>query len=70
MNNIEFASYADDNTLFFICKDVDDVISKLQNISKTFFQWFNFNQMKVSPDKCHFICSSNAKKHYGGKKNQ
>ena len=62
MNEVDFASYADDNTPFFIGEDVDDVISKLQNASKTLFQWFNDNQMKANPDKCHFICSSNAKK--------
>ena len=58
MNNVDFASYADDNTPYFIGKDLDDVISKLQNASKTLFQWFNDNQMKDNPDKCHFICSS------------
>ena len=43
MNNVEFASYADDNTPIFVGKDLDDVISKLQNASKTLFQWFNDN---------------------------
>ena len=61
MNNVDFASYADDNTPFFVGKDLDDVISKLQNASKTLFQWFNDNQMKANPDKCHFICSSSIK---------
>ena len=61
MNNVDFASYADDNTPFFVGKDLDDVISKLQNASKTLFQWFNDNQMKANPDKCHFVCSSSVK---------
>ena len=61
MNNVDFASYTDDNTPFFVGKDLDDVISKLQNASKTVFQWFNDNQMKANPDKCHFICSSSIK---------
>ena len=61
MNNVDFASYADDNTPFFVGKDLDDVISKLQNASKTLFQWFSDNQMKPNPDKCHFIRSSNIK---------
>ena len=61
MNNVDFASYADDNTPFFVGKDLDDVISKLRNASKTLFQWFNDNQMKANPDKCHFICSSSIK---------
>ena len=59
MNDIDFASYADDNTSFIIGDDIGDVIFKLQNASKTLFQWFYDNQMKANPDKCHFICSSN-----------
>ena len=61
MNDVEFASYADDNTPFFVGDDLNDVILKLQNASKTLFKWFNDNQMKANPDKCHFICSSNVK---------
>ena len=61
MNNVDFASYADDNTHFFVGKDLDDIISKLQNASKTLFQWFNDNQMKANLDKCRFICSSSIK---------
>ena len=48
MNNVDFASYADDNTPFFVGKDLDDIISKLQNASKTLFQWFIDNQMSSS----------------------
>ena len=57
MNDIDFASYADDNTPFII----GDVIFKLQNASKTLFQWFYDNQMKANLNKCLFICSSNEK---------
>ena len=58
MNDVDFASYADDNTPFFVGNDLE-VIFKLQSASKTLFQWFAGNQMKANPDKCHFICSSN-----------
>ena len=61
MNEIDFASYADNNTSFIVDKDIGDVIFKLQNASKALFQWFYDNQMKANPDKCHFICSSNEK---------
>ena len=61
MNDVEFASYADDNTPFFVEDDLNDVILKLQNASKTIFKWFSDNQMKANPDKCHFICSSSVK---------
>ena len=62
MNDIEFASYAASYyTAFIIGEEIGDVIVKLQNASKTLFQWFYGNQMKANPDKCHFICSSNEK---------
>ena len=62
MNDVDFASYADDNTPFFVGNDLDEVIFKLQNASITLFQWFKDNQMKVNPDKCHFLCSSKSNK--------
>ena len=61
MNDVEFASYTDDNTPIFVGYDLNDVILKLQNASKTLFNWFNDNQMKANQDKCNFICSSSVK---------
>ena len=49
MNDVEFASYADDNTPFFVGHDLNAVLLKLQNTSKTLFKWFNDNQMKANP---------------------
>ena len=57
MNEIEFASYADDNTPYATGETIDELIVKLQNASETLFRWFTDNQMKANPDKCHFICS-------------
>ena len=59
MDDTDFTSDADDNTPYTIGKDMEDVIFKLQNSSKTLFQWFMDNQMKANPDKCQFICSTN-----------
>ena len=53
MNDVDFASYADDNTPFFVGNDLDEVIFKLQNASITLFQWFKDN---------HFLCSSKSNK--------
>ena len=61
VNNVEFASYADGNTPYFVGDDLSDVILKLQNVSKPLFKWFNDNQMKANPEKCHFIYSSSIK---------
>ena len=60
MNDVEFDSYADENTVFFVGDDVN-VILKLQNTSKILSKWFSNNQMKANSDKCHFICSSSVK---------
>ena len=61
MNNIELASYTDDNTPHAIGNNIQELIVKLQNASKTLFQWFSNNQMKANPDKCNFICSNSKK---------
>ena len=59
MDDIDFASYADDNTPFTIGNDTENVIFKLRNSLKIRFQWFMDNQMKANPQKCQFICSTN-----------
>ena len=41
--------------------DLNEVILKLQNASKTLFKWFHGNQMEANPHKCHFICSPSVK---------
>ena len=41
MNDVEFASYADDNTSFFEGDDLNGVTLKLQNASKTLLKWLN-----------------------------
>ena len=61
MNENDFASYADDNTPYFVGNNIEDVITKLKNASLTLFQWFYHNQMKSNPDKCHFLCSTDGK---------
>ena len=59
MENIDIASYADDNTSHTTGNAIEEVIQKLENAAKTLFQWFSGNQMKANPDKCHFLCNSN-----------
>ena len=58
-NDIEFASYADENTLLFVGTDIDDIKSKLKNAKEALLQWINHSQKKTEPGKCQFICSSN-----------
>ena len=59
MESIDIASYADDNTPYTTGNSIEEVIQKLENASKTLFQWVRDNQIKANLDKCHFLCSSN-----------
>ena len=58
-NDIDFASYADDNTPYCIGKTPEEVISQLEKSSKSIFEWFENNGMKANPDKCHLLLSNN-----------
>ena len=60
VENIDIASHADDNTPYTTGNSIEEVIQKLENASKTLFQWFNYNLMKSNTDKCNFLCSSSS----------
>ena len=50
VNEIDFASYTDDNTPFVLGDRLDDVLDSLENASVKHFDLFFNNQMKTSPD--------------------
>ena len=58
VKDVNFASYADDNTIYQSGKTVDDVINGLQVSAEKLFKWFSDNQMKGNTDKCHLIMST------------
>ena len=58
MQNVDFASYADDTTIYAAGENTDEVIFPLQECSKKFFKWFA-DQMKANEDKCNLIVSTN-----------
>jgi hypothetical protein len=58
MKDTEFASYADDNTPYVSGKNSDEVISLLEEKSRVLFAWFEKNQMKANPEKCHLLLST------------
>ena len=58
-NDIEFASYADNNTPYCVGKTPEELISQLEKSSKSFFDWFENNGLKGNPDKCHLLFSKN-----------
>ena len=55
VDEIDFASYADDNTPFVSGDRLDDVLDSLEKASPKLFDWFSNNQMKANPDKCHLL---------------
>ena len=59
MQNVDYAIYADDNTIYDAGHSIDEVIFSLQESSKKFFKWFADYQMKTNEDKCHLIVSTN-----------
>ena len=55
----DIANYADDNTPYTSDRDIDLVISKLENDSKILLQWFSSNSLKANPEKFKLLLSSN-----------
>ena len=58
-NDIDFASYAADNTSYCIGKTPEEVISQLEKSSKSVFEWCENNGLKGNPDKCQLLLSKN-----------
>ena len=59
MQNVDFASYVDNNTIYDAGDNIDEVIFSLQESSKKLFKWFADNRMKANEDKCLLIVSTN-----------
>ena len=58
LNDVDIASYADDNTSYVIAGDINGVITSLEKASKALFEWFENNLLKSNADKCHLLVSS------------
>ena len=61
VNSRDIANYANDNTPYATCNDIDNLIASLEEASESLFTWFDNNLMKSSTDKCHLLVSSNKK---------
>ena len=53
VNDVNFSSYADDNTIYQSGRNVDDIMNYLQLSAEKLFRWLSDNQMKGNTDKCH-----------------
>ena len=58
LNDVDIASYADDNTPYVIADDVNGVIASLEKALKTLFKCFENNLLKSNADKCHLLVNS------------
>ena len=58
LNDVDFASYADDNTPYVIAGNINGVIVSLVKASKALFEWFENNLLKNDGDKGHILVSS------------
>ena len=59
LEEIDFASYADDNTPSASEATPENVLSSLESCSASLFEWFSNNQMKANPEKCHLLMNVN-----------
>ena len=59
MNNIDFASYADDIAPCITAENTKEVTEALENSFKEIMQWVSNNHMKANADKWHLLTSSN-----------
>ena len=54
MKEIEFSSYADDNTPYRTTSTTEEVIKLPEHDSGMLFKWFSDNQMKENISNVHF----------------
>ena len=53
----DICNFADDTTPFVCDKDLEFVISQLEEHSQVAINWFENNYMKMNSDKCHLLVS-------------
>ena len=58
LNDVDIASYVDDNTPYVIADDINGVITSLEKASKALFEWFENNLLKSNAKKCDLLVSS------------
>ena len=58
INNIDFMSYADNNTPYTTDESTEKVIVKLEIEAESLCKWFTDDQMKANPDKYYLHLSS------------
>ena len=55
IKDTKLANYADDNTIYTVESNTDDLLKTLENETSLILNWFKVNEMKSNDDKCHLI---------------
>ena len=55
--NTDACNFADDTTIYSCDHDLETVIRNLEHDSLLAMEWFECNNMKLNPDKCHLLVS-------------
>lgn len=56
--DIDFAIYADNNSIFPAGENIDDLVLSLQEPSQSFLRWFSDDQIKSNSDESHLTVST------------
>ena len=62
INKTELANYADDNTLYTINKNIDEIIKSLENDSSILIKWFSENYLVMNADKSQLLITKHLDK--------
>ena len=54
----EIANYADDNTPYGSGRNIEEVVTSLEEVSEAIFQWFRDNQLQGNANKCNVLLST------------
>ena len=55
INSGDTCNFADDNTLFKCCDNLDEAKSSIENECHLVTSWFKINSLKMNPDKFHVM---------------
>ena len=57
LDDVDIASYVDDNTPYVIADNINGVDASLEKASEVLFEWFGNNLLKSNAAKCHLLVS-------------
>ena len=57
INETDVCNYADDTTIRASDINLDELVHRLECAAKKAVDWFDYNNMKLNPDKCHLLIS-------------